>query len=129
MRVRRLLVLLTLALAVVSAAHASEDFRYHEFDRFGIAAAWPAVAPSIVYALQAVGVVLVVRGARAGALLCGVAGAIWCVGAAYIHVPEILAAGLYRTGLPSKALEVAVIVLGALTAGVAAHEWRISRGR
>jgi hypothetical protein len=87
---------LTLLLVAATIPHTAEDFRYGEFARFGVPNAVAAGALVIVYGLQLCGIVLV-----------------WCVGAIAVHGSELLASGLYRNGFESKALIVAIIVLGA----------------
>ena len=107
---------LTLLLAAVTIPHTAEDFRYGEFARFGVPNAVAAGALVIVYGLQLCGVVLAWRGANAGLWLMASGGFVWCVGAIAVHGSELFASGLYRNGFESKALIVAIVVLGASVA-------------
>jgi hypothetical protein len=113
----------TIALMLVSLPHALEDIRYREFERFGLAPQAAIVLLMAAYALQAIGIALVLaRPGRLGVGLLATMGAVWCLGALAVHGPELLFAGPgYRHGLISKALEVAIIVLGAF---VACLGWR-----
>jgi len=112
-------VVLTLLLVATTIPHTIEDFRYGEFARFGVSTPTAAVALVIVYAVQLIGMFLAARGARSGFWLLGAAGALWCVGASIVHGSELFASGAYRNGFESKALIVAIIILGAATAVLA----------
>lgn len=111
---------LTLLLAAVSIPHAAEDFKYGEFARFGVSTAIAASALVIVYALQILGILLAWRGRTAGFWLLSAAGLVWCIGASAVHGAELLAGGPYRSGFESKALVLAIIVLGGAVAVVSA---------
>jgi len=115
----RLLVGLTIALVFISAPHAAEDFQYGEFGRAGIKTIVAGAILGALYALQAYGCVLAGRGDPTAAVVLGLAGAIWCVGAVLIHGSEVLAPGPYREGWISKTLVVAIVLLGASLAGLA----------
>ena len=122
-----LVVILTAMLVAVSAPHTAEDFEFGTFARLGIPDAFPGAALGLVLTMQIVGVYLVARESRIGFAILAAAGVVWCVGALVIHGPEIVASGVYRHGLISKALEVAVILLGAAAAAAGAVEWRSRR--
>ena len=109
---------LTLLLVALTIPHSLEDFRYGEFARFGVSTAIAATALVIVYAAQLCGIALAWRGASAGYRLMAAAGSVWCLGAIAVHGGELLARGPYRSGFESKALIVAIIVLGAAVAVV-----------
>ena len=111
-----LTVWLTLLLIAVSAPHAAEDFQYDEFARLGGSGAAAAVALGLIYAAQAAAAFVAGRGKTSGLYLLAVAGLVWSVGALAIHGPEIAAAGVYRHGAASRALEIGIILLGAAAA-------------
>jgi len=115
---------LTLLLVAATIPHTVEDFRYAEFARFGVPTSVAAGALVIVYALQLSGIVFAWRGVEAGFWLLASGGLIWCAGAIAVHGSELFASGPYRNGLESKALIVAIIVLGAAAAVVSAFRAR-----
>jgi hypothetical protein len=115
---------LTLLLVAATIPHTAEDFRYGEFARFGVPNAVAAGALVIVYAVQLCGIVFAWRGASAGFWLLASGGLVWCAGAIAVHGSELFASGLYRNGFESKALIVAIIVLGAAVAIVSAFRAR-----
>jgi len=116
-------VILTVTLLAVCAPHVAEDFRYGEFARRGIPLPIPIAALGCVVMMQLAGSLLALRRSPAGfALLVG-AGLVWCVGAMSVHGSEILSAAPYRSGVLSKALEIAIVALGAATAIVGIFEW------
>jgi len=77
---------------------------------------FPAVSLGVVYALQLAGAFLAGRRQAVGLVCLMIAGLIWCMGALWLHGPEIIASGEYRYGVISKALEIAIIALGAAIA-------------
>ena len=107
---------LTLLLVAATIPHTAEDFHYGEFARFGVPTPVAAGALVVVYALQLCGILSAWRGASVGFWLLGLGGFIWCAGAIAVHGSELFASGPYRNGLESKALIVAIVVLGASTA-------------
>jgi hypothetical protein len=119
------LIVLTVALMIVSVPHVIEDFHYGGLLGFG---ASPALAAALLfgaYALPIAGITLTMRGLRAGPLLLGITGAVWCVGAVFAHGHDLLLAGPeYRHGPISKILEIAIIIL---SAGVALESMVVSR--
>ncbi|HYK54091.1 MAG TPA: hypothetical protein VEV38_11225 [Candidatus Eremiobacteraceae bacterium] len=115
---------LTLLLIAATIPHTIEDFRYGEFARFGVSTSTAGVALVIVYAVQLIGMILAVRGERSGFWLLAACGVLWCVGASIVHGSELFGSGAYRNGFESKALIVAIIVLGAATAVVSLRSGR-----
>jgi hypothetical protein len=109
---------LSVLLVMVTAPHAAEDFAYGVFMRFGISDLAAGLVLAVAYGLQTYGAYLSGRGVRSGSAILGIMGAVWCVGALAIHGREILSTGNYRHGFISKALEVLIIAVGALTAVV-----------
>ncbi len=111
------LIVLTLALMIVSVPHVLEDFRYGDLLGIGAPATTVAVIALAAYTLQGVCVFLTGRGNRTAALVLGIAGAVWCIGAVAVHGHDLLLAGVgYRHGAISKVLEALLIVLGAAAA-------------
>ncbi|HET9342174.1 MAG TPA: hypothetical protein VFO25_04605 [Candidatus Eremiobacteraceae bacterium] len=107
---------LTLLLVAATIPHTAEDFRYGEFARFGVPTSVAAGALIIVYALQLSGIVFAWRGMSVGFWLLAAGGLVWCIGAIAVHGSELFASEPYRNGLESKALIIAIIVLGAAVA-------------
>lgn len=107
---------LTLALVIVSAPHTAEDFSYGIFAPLGISTLAAGFVLGLMYAVQAYGAYLAGRGTRTGSVLLGLAGAVWSIGALAIHGREVFSSSDFRHGFISKALVVAIIGLGALTA-------------
>ena len=105
---------------IVTFPHALEDFHYGDLARLGIPLSAEIGLLIAAYAAQLLGISLTARVTRAGPLILGVMGAIWCTGAVVVHGHDLLFAGAdYRHGLISKLLELLIIVLGALIAIVA----------
>ncbi len=110
-----MLIGITCLLMAVSLPHALEDFHYGDLARLGICQPLGIAMLCTAYAVQIIGLVLVVRGRRSGAVLLGAMGAVWCVGAAAIHGHDMVFGGEhYRHGMVSRLLELSIIVLGAL---------------
>jgi len=106
---------------LVSLPHALEDFHYGDLLRLGISLPLGVAILAAAYGTQLAGIALTARGRRAGPVLLGATGAIWCIGALAIHGHALLFAGPdYRHGLVSKLLEVLIIVLGAACAWLGA---------
>ena len=119
-----LVVILTVILVAISAPHTAEDFQFGTFARLGIPDALPGTALGLVLTMQVCGVYLVARGSRIGFMILAGTGGVWSVGALVMHGPEIIASGVYRHGFVSKAMEVAVILLGLAIAVAGTIEWR-----
>ena len=111
-------VALTLLLVAATIPHTLEDFHYGEFARFGVSTSTAGAALVVVYAIQLAGMIFAARGKRAGFWLLTLSGLLWCVGASIVHGSELFGGGTYRNGIESKALIVAIIVLGAAVAVV-----------
>ncbi len=104
---------------VVSFPHALEDFHYRDLARFGIDLPLGIAVLATAYAIQLVGIVLVLRGGRGGAMLLAAMGIVWCFGAIVVHGHDMLFAGeQYRHGLISRALELLIIALGVTVAAL-----------
>ncbi len=110
---------------IVSMPHVLEDFHYGDLLGFGAPQALAVVLLLAAYALQIAGIALVMRGHQAGPVLLGITGAVWCIGAVFVHGHDLLLAGPeYRHGPISKILEIAIIILGA---GVALESVVVAR--
>jgi len=119
-----LVAILTVLLIAVSAPHTGEDFQYGRFAALGLPWWVPGVALGSMLAVQAIGMYLVGRGSRVGIGLLVAAAAVWSITTIFIHGQEIVSSGEYRHGLISRALEVAIVLVGAATAIAGSIEWR-----
>ncbi|MBV8339722.1 MAG: hypothetical protein JO343_07230 [Candidatus Eremiobacteraeota bacterium] len=114
------LVMVTCLLIAVSFPHALEDFHYGDLLRLGIPASITYTLLATAYALQLIGIAFTLRGSASGVVLLGVMGAVWCLGALFVHGRDLLFAGAgYRHGMISRALESLIIVLGMFAAALA----------
>lgn len=102
----------SLLLLWVSIAHSLEDFVYGIPARFGLSVAAAALLLGAGYVVQMTGILLAMRGHRAGYALTLATGAVWALAAAFDHLGEILTAWPYREGAISKALEVGIMLAG-----------------
>lgn len=84
--------------------HTAEDFLHGEPARLGLSNSSMAFVLAVAYAVQALAVALSARQKPAGHRLHLCVGLVWCLGAAVIHLPEVLAPGPYREGLASHAV-------------------------
>lgn len=112
--VQRLVMVLSLLLFGVSIAHSLEDFVYGIPARFGLSVATAAVLLAAGYVIQVTGMLLASRGQRVGYLLTLATGAAWAIAAALDHLGEVLTVWPYREGAISKALEVGIMLAGAV---------------
>ncbi len=90
--------------------HAAEDFLHGEPARLGLSNTSMAFVLAVAYAVQALAVALSACQKSAGHWLHLAVGLVWCLGAAVIHLPEVLAPGPYREGLASHALLFALML-------------------
>ena len=95
--------------------HAIEDFAYnvHE-ERFGVPLLPAALSVAAVYGVQVLAAALSARDDRRGHWMNAALGFGWVLAAALDHLGEVLFAWPYRQGLVSKALEVGIMVSGAV---------------
>ncbi len=106
--------------------HSIEDFTNGIAQRFGLAVLTAAVGLGIAFAVQVwATAALDWRPAMARWLLLAI-GLVWVVGALADHVPDLLSA-TWRTGVPSKALVVGIILSQALMIVLAGRELLASR--
>ena len=124
----------TLMLLVASVAsvpltltHSVEDFEAGVHRDFGLPLLPAAFLLSLGYAAQLLAAVLSARGHRPGHLLNLAVALVWLVGAVADHLDDVLLAGDYRRGAVSKALEVGVMLVALLWAGLAANALRPQR--
>jgi hypothetical protein len=90
--------------------HVIEDFDRGIAQRVGLPPGVGAALLGAGLAVQMLGLLLAVRGARAGLVMTALAGAAWVVGALSEHGPELVATGLaFRDG-PLSALWVSGII-------------------
>jgi hypothetical protein len=124
------LVIAALALALVAFPHALEDFHYGDLARFGISLSVSEWLLAGAYALQAIGIVLVLRGSERAGIVLAFTGALWCIGAIVVHGHDMLFAGPeYRHGLISRVLEGLIIALSAASAVLGWRLWRSAAAR
>jgi len=90
--------------------HAAEDFLHGEPARLGLSNSSMAFVLAVAYAVQALAVALSACQKPAGHWLHLAVGLVWGLGAAVIHLPEVLAPGPYREGLASHALLFALML-------------------
>lgn len=106
--------------------HSIEDFTYGIAQRFGLMVLTAAVSLGVGFAAQVwATAALDWRPAMARWLLLAI-GLVWIVGALADHVPDLLNA-TWRTGVPSKALVVGIILSQALVMVLAGRELLTSR--
>ncbi len=106
--------------------HSIEDFTNGIAQRFGLTVLTAGVGLGIAFAVQVwATAALGWRPAMARWLLLAI-GLVWVVGALADHVPDLLKA-TWRTGVPSKALVVGIIVSQALVVVLAGRELLASR--
>lgn len=107
--------------------HVFEDFAYNiHIDRFGVPLLPAAFAVSLAYSFQIVAAVLTARDDRRGHALNAFYGGGWLLAAALDHLGEVLFVSPYRAGLVSKALEVGIMLAGAVWCGLAVAAFRSS---
>ncbi len=100
--------------------HSIEDFTNGIAQRFGLAVLTAAVGLGVGFAAQVwATAALGWRPTMARWVLLAI-GVVWVIGALADHVPDLLAA-TWRTGVPSKALVVGIIVSQALVVVLAAR--------
>lgn len=106
--------------------HSIEDFTNGIAQRFGLTVLTAAVGLGVPFAVQVwATAALHWRPAMARWLLLAI-GLVWVVGALADHVPDLLNA-TWRTGVPSKALVVGIILSQALVMVLAGRELLTSR--
>lgn len=106
--------------------HSIEDFTNGIAQRFGLTVLTAAVGLGVAFAAQVwATAALDWRPAMARWLLLAI-GLVWVVGALADHVPDLLSA-TWRTGVPSKALVVGIILSQALVMVLAGRELLTSR--
>ena len=117
---RTALIVVTCMLIIVSFPHALEDFHYGDLAKFGISPPASYALLGSAYALQLLGIALTVRGHAWGVPILGAMGAVWCLGAVFVHGHDLVfAAPAYRHGLRSRVFESLIIVFGMLCAALA----------
>ena len=117
-RAVRALLTASVASVPLTLTHSVEDFDAGVHGDFGLALLPAAFLLSLGYAAQLLGAILSARGHRLGHLLNLVVALVWLVGAVADHLDDVLFAEDYRRGVASKALEVGVMAVAAVWAGV-----------
>jgi hypothetical protein len=106
--------------------HSIEDFTNGIAQRFGLAVLTAAVGLGIAFAAQVWATAALDWRPTLARWLLLLIGVLWVVGALADHVPDLLNA-TWRSGLPSKALVVGIILSQALVVGLAGSD--LLRGR
>ncbi len=110
-------------------AHSIEDFTNGIAQRFGLAVLTAAVGLGIAFAAQVWATAALDWRPTLARWLLLLIGLAWVVGGLADHVPDLLSAS-WRSGIPSKALVVGIILSQALVVALASTELRdLSRGR
>lgn len=112
-RVPGLLVVVSVASLLVTLPHSFEDFVAGVPGDFGFTVLTAGTLLAVAYATQVVGILLVSHGVRLGYWLHLLIGLGWFFGSVLDHLDDVLLADPYRAGLPSKALEVGIMVVSA----------------
>ena len=100
--------------------HVIEDFAYNvPEERFGVPLLPAALAVAVAYAVQVLAAALSARDDVRGHWVNAALGFGWALAAAVDHLGEVLFAWPYRHGLISKALEVGIMLSGAVWGGLA----------
>jgi len=88
--------------------------------RFGLSVMTAGFLVAAGYFVHAIGMLLALKGRRAGLAILFLVGLGWTAGAAFEHLPEILQAGPYRQGTISKVAELLIIQVGLILAVLSA---------
>ncbi len=109
--------------------HSIEDFTNGIAQRFGLTVLTAAVGLGIAFAAQVWATAALDWRPTLARWLLLVIGLFWVIGAVADHVPDLLNAS-WRSGVPSKALVIGIIVSQALVVALAGRElWSMGRGR
>ena len=106
--------------------HSIEDFTNGIAQRFGLAVLTAAVGLGLAFAVQAWATAALEWRATLARWLLLLLGLFWVIGALADHVPDLLNA-TWRSGVPSKALVVGIILSQALVVALAGSD--LLRGR
>lgn len=108
--------------------HSIEDFTNGIAQRFGLSVLVAAVGLGIAFAVQAWATAALDWRPALSRWLLLLIGLFWVIGALGDHVPDLLNA-TWRSGVPSKALVVGIILTQAAVAILAGSELRKGRAR
>lgn len=117
------IIALSLASLPFILPHAVEDFAEGIAGRVGLETGPGAALLGIFLALQALGLVLLARGRRAGYAVTFLVGLVWTAGAALDHGPALVS-GPFRSGAASVLWVLGLIVTQAAAAVLAWGGWR-----
>jgi len=106
--------------------HSIEDFTNGIAQRFGLSVLAAALGLGIAFAVQVWATAALDWRPRLARWLLLVIGLFWVIGALADHVPDLLNA-TWRSGAPSKALVVGIILSQALVVSLSGAELRKSR--
>lgn len=122
--VRRLLAVSTAGWLIL-VPHTHEDFAYGEPADLTLPFWAAASLVALGYGLLAVSQVGSARDWRPAHILHALVAIVWALGAAAAHGPDVMNAG-HRSGIPSRLLELGIMIWGLITAWLA---WRAARSR
>jgi hypothetical protein len=108
--------------------HSIEDFTNGIAQRFGLSVLPAAVGLGVALAVQVWATAALDWRPTLARWLLLLLGGVWVIGALADHIPDLLNA-TWRSGLPSKALVVGIIVSQALVVAIAGTELLKSRPR
>ncbi len=113
-----IIAILSCLLILFTLPHGFDDISHGEPARFGVSQALFSSGLALAYATQGLALYWLGLGRRIGLWAHLVLGFGWGIAAIIAHVPEVLAPGPYRSGAPSVADLLGMVVIG-LSLGVA----------
>ena len=113
-------VIISAASFLVSLPHVFEDFVYGVPQRFGLSVMTAGFFVAIGYFVQVIGMLLALKGRRAGLVVLMLVGLGWAAGAVFDHLQDVLQIGSYRQGAISKVMVVLIIQVGLILAVLSA---------
>lgn len=106
------ILLLSVLLIVFTLPHSIEDVLHGEPARFGMGTASYAFGLALLYAFQGLCLYWVGAGHRYGLIGHILLGFGWGISAIFVHFPEALAPGMYRSGPISVGLLIGMALIG-----------------
>jgi len=113
-------IIVSAASLLVTLPHAFEDFVYGVPQQFGLSVMAAGFLVATVYLFQLIGMLLALKGRRAGLILLFFIGLGWTTGAVLDHLPDIIKSDPYRQGAISKVAELLIICIGLILAVLSA---------
>ncbi len=113
-------VIVSAASNLVTLPHVFEDFVYGVPQRFSLSLLAAGFLVAIAYFAQIIGMLLSLKGRRAGLATLLLIGLGWTLGAAFEHLPEVIRSASYRQGTMSKVIVLLIIQVGLIQAVLSA---------